>query len=152
MKELLKEAMDLEMFQSIELQNSMSTQTHINIVTNYCFPVNKTACQKLGKDNNLQTCFKIQHLNQHECDVDSSNSKWVLPHSPVTFLLAKKILEGFLHKARNSVIRRNNHKLDWDCFKHIYIYKGNKWFPARHLHGILKEKCCHLLSQNSLSF
>lgn len=45
------------------------------------------------------TCFKIKHLNKHECGVHPSYSKWVLPLRSVTFLLVKKILERFLQKS-----------------------------------------------------
>lgn len=27
-----------------------------------------------------KTCFKIKHLNKHECDVHTSHGKWVFPN------------------------------------------------------------------------
>ena len=58
--------------------------------------------------SSMHTCFKIKHLNEHECDVHTSHSKWIFPHRSITFLLPKEILEGFLH---------------WDVKKHISINK-----------------------------
>lgn len=44
----------------------------------------------------IHTSLEIQHLDEHESDVYASNSKWILPHCTISFLLLEKILEGLL--------------------------------------------------------